>query len=156
MNKDQLAKRLNGYIKAFVVSILALYAIGQAREQIIESGGTDHLTASIFVTLNALIAFITIFCLVMMFRLKSQIKRGDAVVPKEPLSFARLVQIAKTPAILVGAIGVLVLAGLFYWYEWRPAQILKECAKSYIPGGVGRLSEESYLRCLRSHGLDQS
>ena len=45
-------------------------------------------------------------------------------------------------------VGVAILGFYFYWYEWRPSEIRKEC--SYTLYG-----EDGYQRCLRNKGLEK-
>ena len=49
---------------------------------------------------------------------------------------------------------LLVIVSLFYWYEWRPNEIRKNCAnetkKSVI---LSKLHENLYNQCLRENGL---
>ncbi len=73
------------------------------------------------------------------------------------------------------AIG-LVLAFLFYWFQWRPSEIRVGCydsAKEYILPVHGRMSnaeglisnkerqilqeafEDSYITCLKGHGINK-
>lgn len=51
---------------------------------------------------------------------------------------------------------ILVILGItFYWYEWRPSEIKKECidvAKDKTMG-FGKLYESYYKNCLREKGL---
>lgn len=62
---------------------------------------------------------------------------------------------------------VFILGGVFYWYEWRPAQIKAECSDKYLVekhGIAGRAlskvsddpekREQDYESCLRANGLD--
>ena len=53
----------------------------------------------------------------------------------------------------------IVLSFLFYWYEYRPSHIRKECA-SEIPGNIHiRPAYEAWQRifdaCIKSKGLDK-
>lgn len=50
-----------------------------------------------------------------------------------------------------------VLAGAFYWYEWRPTQIRKECnQKSYnIAQGYSVVYDTLYVGCLSEKGLQK-
>ena len=61
-------------------------------------------------------------------------------------------------------IALLVLGVAFYWYEWRPIQIRKECSRisqsSYELGSRFRTAinpfaspDERYQSCLRNMGL---
>jgi|GEM_PF-1991343 len=44
-----------------------------------------------------------------------------------------------------------VVAGLwFYWFEWKPMQIRKECAEKY-----NSINEVYYNQCIRSRGLEK-
>jgi len=49
---------------------------------------------------------------------------------------------------------IIITAGLFYWYEWRPNEIRKNCAnetkKSVI---LSKLHDNLYNQCLRENGL---
>ena len=49
--------------------------------------------------------------------------------------------------IVMGVIILLLVAGAFWWFEWRPMQIKKNCFK--ITGGI----ENVYEWCLRGKGL---
>jgi len=40
-----------------------------------------------------------------------------------------------------------ILGGAFYWFQWRPSQIRKECSRDNI--GV------LYENCLHEHGLEK-
>ena len=49
---------------------------------------------------------------------------------------------------------LLVIFGLFYWYEWRPSEIKKECAeKTQKSVLVSKLHDNLYNQCLRENGL---
>lgn len=56
---------------------------------------------------------------------------------------------------------VLLLASAFYWYEWRPSQIRRECNSITKPRITSRLlpystspeANDAYLNCVRSKGL---
>lgn len=63
---------------------------------------------------------------------------------------------------------VLILAGIFYWFEWRPSQIRKNCYDSAIKNPFNNLktfndteSERRselnfiYQNCLRMEGLEK-
>ena len=63
---------------------------------------------------------------------------------------------------------LLVLGGVFYWYEWRPTQIRKECQwktenteyrdvlEKRIQLKLGGTEENDlYQICLREHGLEK-
>ena len=59
----------------------------------------------------------------------------------------------KNPVSILILIGVLILTSLFYWYEWRPSQIRKEChvsakAKAWTYDTV-------YKSCLHAKGLQK-
>ena len=49
---------------------------------------------------------------------------------------------------------ITAVTGLFYWYEWRPNQIRKNCAieteKSVL---LSKLHDNLYNQCLRENGL---
>ena len=51
----------------------------------------------------------------------------------------------------------LLIVGTFYWYEWRPTQIKKECSRksqsAYRLDGFGLTLDERYKNCLRNRGL---
>ena len=63
-------------------------------------------------------------------------------------------------------VSILIVSGWFYWFQWRPTEIIKECSQDreeYIQGQIIR-SEGSinisvsgvalrYERCLGSKGL---
>jgi len=55
---------------------------------------------------------------------------------------------------------VIVLAGVFYWFEWRPSQITKECQMSSIErskqmsdGGIREDAIYFFGKCMREHGI---
>jgi len=49
---------------------------------------------------------------------------------------------------LIIVIVLVVFGGLFYWFQWRPSQIRKECSKF-------TLMEKIYESCLRERGLEK-
>jgi len=53
--------------------------------------------------------------------------------------------------------GIVIIAGLFYWYEYRPSQIKKECAKKYMKFILSESQEKDanakYESCLKLKGL---
>jgi len=61
---------------------------------------------------------------------------------------------------------VIVIGGFFYWFQWRPTQIKKECQRK-IENHDGELSKNAirsrllyeegdiYDFCLRQQGLDR-
>lgn len=49
---------------------------------------------------------------------------------------------------------IIILGFAFYWYEWRPAQIRKECARKSSQFGGGFL-EQQYKSCLVKQGLEK-
>ena len=63
----------------------------------------------------------------------------------------------KEHKVLIG-IGLLLLAGWFYWFQVRPANIKSSCAKSG-PVGFSRVGlsaekiESDYQDCIRRKGL---
>lgn len=74
----------------------------------------------------------------------------------------------KSKIILIVVI-LAVLGGAFYWFQWRPSEIRKECAKSselsgftglglskYLPENQKQeIVESEYKNCLREHGLEK-
>lgn len=59
-------------------------------------------------------------------------------------------------------IGILIVGiGLFYWYEWRPSQIIKQCNKEAVEKAKGvedgnqaiKIYDARYKSCLRGEGL---
>ncbi len=57
----------------------------------------------------------------------------------------------KEKIILILIILIFITLGVaFYWYEWRPAQIRKEC------GGIAtQLFPASYQNCLHQRGIEK-
>ncbi|MCK5084498.1 MAG: hypothetical protein KAQ64_02495 [Candidatus Pacebacteria bacterium] len=55
---------------------------------------------------------------------------------------------------------LLVLLGLFYWYEWRPNKIIKQCSLNaldrakIIKNSDREDYEYFYRKCLRENGLE--
>ncbi len=70
----------------------------------------------------------------------------------------------KSKIILVVII-LAVLGGAFYWFQWRPTQIRKECSKYNSEEIIkARIDKSSFLSpsmfqtyedCLREHGLEK-
>jgi hypothetical protein len=52
---------------------------------------------------------------------------------------------------------LIVIGGIFYWFQLRPAQIRKECTEnSYIDKKNQKyFLETSYSECLKKHGLEK-
>lgn len=75
------------------------------------------------------------------------------------------VQIEIKGVIAISIIALLLIiigTGWFYWYEWRPSQIRKECSlKSYYPLDMSKIlqsdseKDQSYKECLRVNGLEK-
>jgi len=61
--------------------------------------------------------------------------------------------------IILGIVGVALIGGAFYWFQWRPSQIRKECQfVATHPLGFTALlvaNEARYQDCLRQHGLEK-
>lgn len=52
---------------------------------------------------------------------------------------------------------LILVAGYFYWFQWRPSQIRKDCAEKY-PTNLGMKSDidkakTNYDHCLHEKGL---
>ncbi|MFA5124748.1 MAG: hypothetical protein WC473_02905 [Patescibacteria group bacterium] len=64
---------------------------------------------------------------------------------------------------------VIVGGGLFYWFQWRPTQIRKDCSVKVMQintnGGLDQAFEEfkqleqdydnNYKKCLRDNGIEK-
>ena len=56
---------------------------------------------------------------------------------------------------------IAMVAGTFYWYEWRPTQIRKNCYDSIITNPFSTELEQKsefeyqYQDCLRKNGLEK-
>ncbi|MDP2926940.1 MAG: hypothetical protein Q8N65_02290 [bacterium] len=50
---------------------------------------------------------------------------------------------------------VAIAGGAFYWYEWRPMQIRKECSKQLQRTGSLEARELFYKTCLRGKGIEK-
>lgn len=54
---------------------------------------------------------------------------------------------------------VFIINGVFYWFQWRPTQVRKECAEKFQDREIefGRLYKGSnrYLDCLHEKGLSR-
>jgi hypothetical protein len=56
---------------------------------------------------------------------------------------------------------IIICAGWFYWYEWRPSQIRNKCNKEAletslaIKGATFDIYDFSYKACLRQMGLEK-
>ena len=48
---------------------------------------------------------------------------------------------------------LLVLGFAFYWYEWRPFEIRKNCAEKYNAISIQNFYEDFYKECLEQNGL---
>jgi len=51
-------------------------------------------------------------------------------------------------------VAILIIAFSFYWFEWRPSEIRKECSK-YQDILESVLQKKTYEKCLREHGLEK-
>jgi len=55
---------------------------------------------------------------------------------------------------------VVVISSAFYWYEWRPSQIRKECVQQILESAKGKNLSAYELQtgldfCLTRHGLEK-
>lgn len=55
---------------------------------------------------------------------------------------------------LIGIFLVLIIGGIFYWFQWRPSQIRKECSRPDSLSAI--LGIDRYETCLRQHGLEDN
>lgn len=66
----------------------------------------------------------------------------------------------KIKIILPISIILLVILGFaFYWFQWRPSEIRKECSRQSLieSGAISQSSNYSffYELCLKEHGLEK-
>jgi hypothetical protein len=71
----------------------------------------------------------------------------------------------KIMKIIHGLVILVILGFAFYWFQWRPAQIRKECASSFYVVNPNnpyasdyeqiQLYNANYINCLNAHGLKQ-
>ncbi len=73
----------------------------------------------------------------------------------------------KNPLVTVGAVMIVILAFAFYWFQWRPVQIKKDCAQKSLvlndpvaiygtpfhPGPKYISNPVFYDSCLKENGL---
>lgn len=53
-------------------------------------------------------------------------------------------------------IGIAILGGAFYWFEYRPSRIRVECEHfAGSKGGSYSMKEDAYKFCLNSKGLEK-
>ena len=72
---------------------------------------------------------------------------GDVLIAKGNLPFNRLILLISI------LLGVIILGGVFYWFEWRPSQIIRKCT-----GGKAvftTFDESIYKACLRKNGINE-
>lgn len=71
----------------------------------------------------------------------------------------------KSIKIIHGLVILAILGFAFYWYEWRPTQIRKDCI-NYVNSGtlsgtpnaeqllkINFINENEYNKCIKQHGL---
>ena len=64
---------------------------------------------------------------------------------------------------LIALMVLIIMSGLFYWYEWRSAQIRKSCALEMISWAQEKeltfsdvdIAEARYMICIRKKGLEK-
>lgn len=49
--------------------------------------------------------------------------------------------------IIHGLVILVILGGVFYWFQWRPSEIRKECSGEVVP--------LLYQQCLHERGLEE-
>lgn len=76
MDKDALKKKKKSYGWGVVLTIVALYFVGQAGTLMAGQGGTDNVSATILVLLKSVLAFGLIFCIVMWFITGRKLKKN--------------------------------------------------------------------------------
>lgn len=71
---------------------------------------------------------------------------------------------SKKMKIVHGLVILVILGGAFYWFQWRPSQIRKECYNSAIKNPFNIYNSESerranlnfvYGNCLKRNGLEK-
>lgn len=58
----------------------------------------------------------------------------------------------KSVLLIVGLI-LLISGFLFYWFQWRPAEIRQNCYRASL--GTGERFEMNYKNCLLDNGLEK-
>jgi len=62
--------------------------------------------------------------------------------------------------LLISVISIIIIStisGAFYWYEWRPTEIIKKCSGTSLRQSNGNNDkyEIAYKRCLRNNGINK-
>ncbi|MEK7500251.1 MAG: hypothetical protein AAB649_06665 [Patescibacteria group bacterium] len=117
---EDLKKRKRQYGWGAVILAFAVYGIGQMGNLIISQGGTDHVSATILVWLNAVFSFGVLFCVVMWFSDLRKIRKMS-----EPREEQRNSRNIKEILITIAAIIVMVagLVSIFDKIEIHPTSL---------------------------------
>ena len=62
---------------------------------------------------------------------------------------------------LIGVVVLIIFLGYFYWFQWRPSQIVKQCDKEAVEKASDvddgnqaiKIYDARYKSCLRAKGL---
>lgn len=51
-------------------------------------------------------------------------------------------------------LGLLLISGWFYWFQYRPGEVRRSCAEEATKGpGTKKAEDNRYRECLAKHGL---
>jgi hypothetical protein len=61
---------------------------------------------------------------------------------------------------LIYIVGLVLLGASFYWFEWRPSQVIKTCQTSAIETTTQKNGDRDdaiyrYKKCMRENGFDK-
>lgn len=169
-NEEEKVKR---YRRAFVFLLVASIFIGGATRSIKE--GEHFLTqgeVSLLVGINAIIAFLILLSLSLWIRqywIAKSLKEGKIFFDKsensdfEKKEKTKIFHYLKKHllAVISFVLVIVILGGIFYWYELRPVEARKECHEfSHTLYRQKIISEsekeQTYTNCLRHEGLKSS
>ncbi|QQG43973.1 MAG: hypothetical protein HYW86_03870 [Candidatus Roizmanbacteria bacterium] len=71
----------------------------------------------------------------------------------KPLGLNRFLINARKPSLIVSFCLLLAVIGYFYWFQWKPSEIRKSCAKEVIEKYSGSNKNNYYRLCVTQKGL---
>lgn len=141
---EDLKKRKRQYGWGAVILAFAVYGIGNVSDLIVSQGGTDNISATILVWLNAIFSLGVLFCIVMWFSDWQQMRKMSGIGGEQRKPRNTQPILIKTAAVIAIIAGLVFIfdkieihpLSLFSTKESCAEKMLSEYAKELLPNTV--------------------